>query len=59
MPPPSATDVDLDLPEYLQTLTPLQRIELHQRASGLVDAVREAGRKFFADRQPGPASKAR
>jgi len=29
IPPPSADDVDIDLLEYLQTLTPLERLELN------------------------------
>ena len=36
-------DIDVDLLEYLLTLTPAQRIERHEAALELVRALRKAG----------------
>ncbi|MBL8950880.1 MAG: hypothetical protein JNK82_08895 [Myxococcaceae bacterium] len=45
---PEATidDVDVNLLEYLQTLTPLQRVLLHEGARELALALQKAGRKL-------------
>ena len=40
---PEDDDVDVDLLEYLQTLSPAQRIERHEAALELVRALRKAG----------------
>ncbi len=40
-------DIDLDLLEYLQTLTPTQRIERHDAALELVRALRKAGTEHY------------
>jgi hypothetical protein len=56
--PQSATDpdawqaaieygIDVNQLEYLLTLTPLERIERHDRALELVRALREAGIKHY------------
>lgn len=40
-------DIDVDLLEYLQTLTPAQRIERHEAALELVRALRKAGTEHY------------
>ncbi len=40
-------DIDVDLLDYLQTLTPAQRIELHEAALELVRALRKAGIEHY------------
>ena len=49
IPAPSIEDVDVNLLEYLQTLTPHQRLILHEGARELASALRQAGRKFYGD----------
>lgn len=44
-PVPSAED--LDLLEYLQTLTPAERMARHEAALELVRALRKAGTEFY------------
>lgn len=38
-------DIDPNLLDYLQSLTPLERLERHQQALELVRALRDAGRR--------------
>lgn len=48
--PPQGSDVDdidVDLLDYLLTLTPAQRIERHEGALELVRALRKAGTEFY------------
>lgn len=40
-------DIDVDLLDYLQTLTPAQRIERHEAALELVRALRKAGTEHY------------
>lgn len=40
-------DIDVDLLEYLLTLTPAQRIERHEAALELVRALRKAGTQHY------------
>ena len=40
-------DIDVDLLEYLLTLTPAQRIERHEAALELVNALRKAGTEHY------------
>lgn len=40
-------DVDLDLLDYLQSLTPAERMTRHQAALELVRALRKAGAEFY------------
>jgi hypothetical protein len=40
-------DIDVDLLDYLQTLTPSQRIERHEAALELVRALRKAGTEHY------------
>lgn len=42
-PSPEEDAIDVDLLDYLQTLTPAQRIERHEAALELVRALRKAG----------------
>lgn len=42
-------DVDLDLLDYLQSLTPAQRLERHDQAMALVRALWRAGRTMNGD----------
>ncbi len=42
-PPPSEADLDRDLLDFLQSLTPAQRMRHHESALALVRALREAG----------------
>lgn len=44
---PEDDDIDVDLLEYLQTLTPAQRIERHEAALELVRALRKAGTEHY------------
>lgn len=44
---PEEGDIDVDLLDYLQTLTPTQRIERHDAALELVRALRKAGREHY------------
>lgn len=44
---PTLEDLDLDLLDYLQSLTPLQRIERHEAALELVRALRKASREHY------------
>jgi hypothetical protein len=46
VPPPDERDLDVDLLDYLQTLTPLERLQRHESARQLVIALRAAGAKF-------------
>ncbi|MBK7861981.1 MAG: DNRLRE domain-containing protein [Archangiaceae bacterium] len=59
LPAPSPQDVDLELLEYLQTLTPYERLVLHQRASETSEAVRKAGAKFYGEPEPRPSPPSR
>ena len=52
--PDEAADVDIDLLEYLQTLTPAERIRRMLDAAALVRALREAGKKHRADDSGSP-----
>lgn len=47
MQPPEDDDIDFDLLDYLQTLTPAQRIERHEAALELVRALRKAGAEHY------------
>jgi hypothetical protein len=40
-------DVDLGLLDYLQSLTPAERLVRHQAALELVRALRKAGTEFY------------
>ena len=40
-------DIDVDLLDYLQTLTPSERIERHEAALELVRALRKAGTEHY------------
>lgn len=40
-------DIDLELLEYLQTLTPAERIARHEAALELVRALRKAGTEHY------------
>lgn len=40
-------DIDFDLLEYLQTLTPAERMARHEAALELVRALRKAGAEFY------------
>lgn len=40
-------DLDISLLEYLQTLSPAQRLERHEAALALVRALRAAGREHY------------
>jgi hypothetical protein len=55
IPPARPDDVDVDQLEYLQTLTPLQRVLLHEGARELVVRLREAGRRLYGDADSRPA----
>jgi hypothetical protein len=59
IPAPSVEDVDVTLLEYVQTLTPLERVLLNEGARELALALREAGRKLNGDTAAGPAEAAR
>ena len=45
--PSEDDDIDVDLLDYLQTLTPAQRIERHEAALELVRALRKAGTEHY------------
>lgn len=44
---PTLEDVDVDLLDYLQSLTPAQRMERHEAALKLVRALRKASREHY------------
>ena len=44
---PEDDDIDVDLLEYLLTLTPAQRIERHEAALELMRAIRKAGTEHY------------
>ncbi|GMU62999.1 MAG: hypothetical protein AMXMBFR34_47620 [Myxococcaceae bacterium] len=44
---PTLEDVDVDLLDYLQSLTPAQRMERHEAALELVRALRKASREHY------------
>jgi hypothetical protein len=59
IPPSDERDLDLDLLAYLQTLTPLERIQRHDMALDLVLKLRAAGARLngIHARDPEPTDK--
>jgi hypothetical protein len=47
IPEDPSDDIDLDLMDYLLTLTPEQRLERHDAALELVRALRKAGTEHY------------
>ena len=50
--------IDMSQIEYLLTLTPTERLERHEQALALVQAMREAGKQYYGyDPRHPPAAK--
>ncbi len=54
-----AADVDESLLDYVQTLTPLQRLLMNEAARELALALQEAGRKLHGDSTARPPEASR
>jgi hypothetical protein len=58
IPAPSVEDVDVELLEYVQSLTPLQRVLMNEASRELAVALQNAGRKLYGDAAARPAQAA-
>lgn len=58
IPAPSIEDVDVELLDYVQSLTPLERVLMNEASRELAVALQDAGRKLYGDTAARPAQAA-